>query len=233
MEANPLEAVENNIFGTETLALAAVKGGVKKFVFVSSDKAVRPVSVMGMTKKVAENLLLSLQGDPTTFVSVRFGNVIGSSGSVVPLFTKQIAMGGPVTVTDPEASRYFMLTPEAAQLVIQAGAMGRNGQVFFLDMGEPLNILDLAENMIKLSGLEPGRDIDIAFIGLRPGEKLREEICTEAEDRLPTGHEKIIQVRKTNFSMEAFKKDLEELRLLTLSRDVERVIRKLREMAAC
>lgn len=233
MEANPLEAVENNIFGTETLALSAMKGGVKKFVFVSSDKAVRPVSIMGMTKKVAENLLLSLQGDPTTFVSVRFGNVIGSSGSVVPLFKKQIAMGGPVTVTDPGASRYFMLPPEAAQLVIQAGAMGRNGQVFFLDMGEPLNILDLAENMIKLSGLEPGRDIDVTFIGLRPGEKLREEICTESEGRLPTGHEKIIQVRNTNFNVEAFKKDLEELRLLTLSRDVQGVIEKLREMAAC
>ena len=233
VETNPLEAVENNIFGTEALALAAIKGGVKKFVFVSTDKAVKPVSVMGMTKKVAENLLLSLQGDSTMFVSVRFGNVIGSSGSVVPLFTKQIAMGGPVTVTDPEASRYFMLTPEAAQLIIQAGAMGRNGQVFFLDMGEPLNILDLAENMIKLSGLEPGRDIDIAFIGLRPGEKLREEILTEAEDQLPTGYEKIIQARNTNFSMEAFKKDLEELRLLTLSRDVERVIEKLRGMAAC
>src|SRR3989338_4169518 len=170
MEDHPLEAIQNNIFGTETVALAARAANVKKFIFISTDKAVRPVGIMGMTKRVAECLLLSLNSGPTLFVAVRFGNVLGSDGSVLPIFQRQIAQGGPVTVTDTEASRYFMLLSEAAQLVLQAGVMGKGGEVFFLDMGEPINILDLARNLIRLSGLEPDRNVSVEVVGLRPGE---------------------------------------------------------------
>jgi FlaA1/EpsC-like NDP-sugar epimerase len=232
MEAHPLEAVENNILGTEVVALAARRAGVKKFVFISTDKAVRPVGIMGMTKRVAECLLLSLNGGPTTFVAVRFGNVLGSDGSVLPLFRWQIARGGPVTVTDPEASRYFMLLSEAVQLVLQAGAMGQGGEIFFLDMGEPVRIMDLAENLIRLSGLEPGRDVPIEVIGLRPGERLREELVQAQEELLPTGHEKVFMVRNHQFDSEAFKQELEELRRLVSVRDREGAVARLRAMAA-
>jgi FlaA1/EpsC-like NDP-sugar epimerase len=231
MEAHPLEAIENNVFGTETVALAAMRGGVKKFVLISTDKAVRPVGVMGMTKRVAECLLLSLDGGPTTFVAVRFGNVLGSDGSVLPLFRWQIAQGGPLTVTDPEATRYFMLLSEAAQLVLQAGAMGKGGEILFLDMGEPIRILDLAENLIRLFGLEPGRDIPIQIIGLRPGERLREELVQEQEDLLPTEHDKVWMVRNHRFDAEGFRQDLERLRCLVAARDREGALQQLRTMA--
>ena len=235
-EAHPLEAIQNNVFGTETVALAARRGKVKKFVLISTDKAVRPVGVMGMTKRVAECLLLSLNGGPATFVAVRFGNVLGSDGSVLPIFRWQIAQGGPLTVTDPEATRYFMLMSEAAQLVLQAGAMGKGGEIFFLDTGEPVRIMDLAESLIRLYGLEPGRDIEIQIVGLRPGERLREELVQKQEELLPTEHEKVFKVQNSKFEFEGlrahFEQDLERLRSLVEARDREGAVAMLKEMAS-
>jgi len=231
MEEFPLEGIANNVFGTETVLAAAIQHGVKKFVLISTDKAVRPVGVMGMTKRVAEDLLRASAGGPTTVVAVRFGNVLGSDGSVVPLFRRQIARGGPVTLTDPEVTRYFMLPSEAVQLVLQAGAMGRGGEVFFLDMGEPVRILDLARNLIRLSGLEPDRDIAIEVIGLRPGERLREELIMENEDLLPTEHPKVFIVRTGAVRPGAFRADLEELRRALAVRDRDGATKRLRSMA--
>ncbi|MBI2989167.1 MAG: polysaccharide biosynthesis protein, partial [Deltaproteobacteria bacterium] len=232
MESHPLEALQNNIFGTETVAQAARKAGVKKFVFISTDKAVRPVGIMGMTKRIAECLLQACNGGGTIFVAVRFGNVLGSDGSVLPVFKWQIARGGPVTVTDPEASRYFMLASEAAQLVLQASVMGRGGEVFFLDMGEPVKVLDLANNFIKLSGLEPGRDVAIEMVGLRPGERLEEELVMEREMLLPSGHEKVLLVQNHHFDVERFQEDIENLRSLVTQRKRDGAVEKLKEMAA-
>ena len=194
MEAHLFEAVTNNIFGTWNLVRASRRHSVSGFVMISSDKAVNPTSIMGTTKRLSE-LIVSAMGaeetGQTNFVSVRFGNVLGSNGSVIPLFQSQIARGGPVTVTHPEMRRYFMTTREAVQLVLQASTMGHSSQVFVLDMGEPVRIVDLARNMIRLTGLEPDEDIDIRFVGLRPGEKLFEELLTGTDDVLPTCHEKI------------------------------------------
>lgn len=192
MERNPGEAVKNNILGTKCVADAALAHGCRKFVLVSTDKAVNPSSVMGCTKRVAEMYIQQLSPDgPTQFVTVRFGNVLGSSGSVVPIFQRQIAAGGPVTVTHPEMVRYFMTIPEASQLTLQAGAIGQGGEIFLLDMGEPVKIVDLARQLITLSGLRPGEDIEIAYSGIRPGEKLFEELSIRGEDIAPTPHEKI------------------------------------------
>jgi FlaA1/EpsC-like NDP-sugar epimerase len=191
MEAHLYEAVRNNVLGTWNLAQAAHQNRVSDFLMISSDKAVNPTSVMGATKRVAELLVSAMPADGTKFVSVRFGNVLASNGSVVPLFQAQLAAGGPVTVTHPEARRYFMTTREAVQLVLQASTMGRGSEVFVLDMGEPLKIVDLARNMIRLSGRQPDEDIEIRFIGLRPGEKIFEELITEGESILPTYHPKI------------------------------------------
>ncbi|HEV8293114.1 MAG TPA: nucleoside-diphosphate sugar epimerase/dehydratase [Tepidisphaeraceae bacterium] len=192
MEENPGEAVKNNVFGTKIVADAAVDAGSHAFVMVSTDKAVNPTSVMGATKRCAELYVQSLNGGGVTrLVGVRFGNVIGSSGSVVPIFQKQIAAGGPVTVTHPEMKRYFMTIPEASQLVMQAGAIGRGGEIFILDMGEPVKILDLATQMILRNGLRPDEDIQIKFTGVRPGEKLYEELSANNEQTRPTSHEKI------------------------------------------
>ncbi len=191
MEAHVFEAVENNVFGTRNLVDAAREFGVTEFVMISSDKAVRPASVMGATKRLAELVVRSLQPEGARYVSVRFGNVLGSNGSVVPIFKDQIARGGPVTVTDPEMRRYFMTIPEACQLVLQASTMGNGSEIFVLNMGEPVKIADLARNLILLSGLRPGHDIKITYTGARPGEKLFEELNEDAESLLPTHHEKI------------------------------------------
>jgi FlaA1/EpsC-like NDP-sugar epimerase len=199
MEAHPWEAIANNIFGTRTIADAAIAAGSAAFVMVSTDKAVNPTSVMGATKRFAELYVQSLSGacrpigstPRTRFVAVRFGNVLGSSGSVVPIFQRQIDAGGPVTVTHADMRRYFMTISEASQLVMQAGAIGKGGEIFVLDMGEPIRILDLAKIMIRRRGLEPDRDITIRFTGIRPGEKLHEELAKDGERTKPTAHPKI------------------------------------------
>ncbi len=182
MEANPSEAVANNVFGTKVVAELSSDFGVDIFVLVSSDKAVNPTSVMGATKRCAELVVQNLaKVSSTKFVAVRFGNVLASRGSVIPLWKQQIAQGGPISVTHPEATRYFMLIPEAVQLILQAGVLGNGGEIFVLDMGSPVKILDLAVDLIRFSGLRPGEDIKIEFIGLRPGEKLYEELLTSEE----------------------------------------------------
>lgn len=191
MEDCPDEAIKNNIFGTYHVVRAAEKYGVKKFVIISTDKAVNPTNLMGATKRFCEMILQSRRGSSTEFCAVRFGNVLGSNGSVIPLFKRQIANGGPVTITDKRIIRYFMTIPEAAMLVLEAGAMAKQSQIFVLDMGQPVKILTLAENLIRLSGLEPYKDIEIKEIGLRPGEKLYEELLMQSEHLLTTENEKI------------------------------------------
>ena len=199
LEKNPWEAVTNNIVGTQVVMELAAEHDVKFFVLVSTDKAVKPTNVMGASKRVAELLLQSFQGNGAKFVAVRFGNVVGSSGSVIPLFRRQIEQGGPVTVTHPEVNRFFMTIPEAAQMIIQAGAMGVGGEVFILKMGTPVKILDMARDLIRLSGKEPDKDIKIVFTGLREGEKLYEELITVGEGITPTEHEKIMVLRSDGF----------------------------------
>jgi FlaA1/EpsC-like NDP-sugar epimerase len=229
MEAHVFEAIENNVFGTYNVATAAAEAGVKEFVMISSDKAVAPTNIMGATKRVAEMLLLSLQDARTKYVAVRFGNVLGSNGSVIPIFKKQIASGGPVTVTHPEMRRFFMTIPEACQLVLQAGAIGAAGHVCVLDMGAPVKIVDLAKNLILLSGLRPEEDIKIEFSGVRPGEKLYEELSTLLEDTVPTTHEKIrvyVGGGGLDGDLTAW---LQRLRDICDGRDVGRLVLTLRE----
>ena len=196
MEENVIEAITNNVFGTLNVVDAALEAGCEHFVFISTDKAVRPTSVMGATKRIAELIVQrAAMKHERNFVSVRFGNVLGSRGSVVPTFLRQIRAGGPVTVTHPEMQRYFMTIPEAVQLVLQAGALGRGGEVFLLDMGEPIRIVDIATDLIRLSGLTVGADIEIKFTGMRPGEKLYEEMFFSAENVLSTDHPKVLRAR--------------------------------------
>jgi len=220
MESNPGEAIKNNILATRLLGELAGEQGVEAFVMISTDKAVRPTSIMGATKRVAELSILDLARKyATRYEAVRFGNVIGSAGSVVPIFREQIRRGGPVTVTHPEMRRYFMTIPEAAQLVLQAGAMGEGGEIFILDMGEPVRILDLAEEMITLTGLRPYVDMDIVFTGLRPGEKLFEELELSGEQIAKTRHPKIFIGRLNAYPPEEIDRALRVL--AELARDAD------------
>jgi FlaA1/EpsC-like NDP-sugar epimerase len=230
MEAHVFEAMENNVFGTYNLATAAAAHGVDHFVMISSDKAVRPTNIMGAAKRVAELLLLALQNGRTEYVTVRFGNVLGSSGSVIPIFKKQIAAGGPVTVTHPEMRRFFMTIPEACQLVLQAAAIGEGGQICVLEMGEPVKILDLARNLILLSGLRPDKDIKIEFTGMRPGEKLYEELSSFLEDTVPTAHSKIRIYTGSGLPQTDTLAWLETLREICETRDIGGLVVALKEL---
>ncbi len=230
MEDHIFEAVENNVFGTWNVACAAAQYGVADFVMISSDKAVRPTSIMGLTKRVAELLIHGMQNGETRYVSVRFGNVLGSNGSVIPLFKSQIAGGGPVTVTHPDMRRYFMTIPEASQLVLQASTMGTGGELFVLDMGQPVRIVDLARNLILLSGLRPDHDIRIEFTGTRPGEKLYEELNTLDEETLPTWHEKIKIFAGNGVPPEGMTPHIDSIRLYCEERDTRALILHLKDL---
>jgi len=235
VEANPIEAVRNNTLVTRTVADIAVEFGAKRFVLISTDKAVHAKGVMGSTKAICEWIMESWghREDTTTrFCAVRFGNVLGSSGSVIPIFRKQIARGGPVTVTHPEMTRFFMTIPEAVQLVIQAGAIGGRGQVYVLDMGEPVKITDLAETMIRLSGKEPGSDVAIEFVGARPGEKLHEELWSDSETVTPSSHEAIMHVTRPPIDQHWLEDELDELARLVDAGETLELIGRLNAICA-
>ena len=224
MEDSPKEAVKNNVFGTLNLALEASAAGVSRFVMISTDKAVNPTNIMGATKRLCEMIVQAMdKQSKTEFVAVRFGNVLGSNGSVIPLFKRQIAHGGPVTVTHKKIIRYFMLIPEAAQLVLQAGAFAKGGEIFVLDMGKPVKIYDLACDLIRLSGLEPNKDIKIVFSGLRPGEKLYEELLMSEEGLQDTVHNKIYVGKPTFEDMDKLTIKLEQLRKLLELNDIDEI----------
>lgn len=231
MEYNPQEAIKNNVKGTLNLAECADKYGVEKFVLISTDKAVNPTNVMGATKRLCEMIIQAMdKNSKTEFVAVRFGNVLGSNGSVIPLFQKQIAAGGPVTLTHEKIIRYFMLIPEAAQLVLQAGAYAKGGEIFVLDMGKPVRIYDLAEKLIKLSGFEPNKDIEIKITGLRPGEKLYEELLMDEEGLQKTEHEKIFIGKLSEFNIEDIRIKVNELLKVAEQGNQEKLKVKLREV---
>jgi len=230
MEFSPVEAVRNNVLGSIAVAKVAIKHGVKKFIFVSTDKAVNPTSVMGATKRAAELVLHSMNCPSTKFIAVRFGNVLDSRGSVVPLFKKQVAKGGPVTVTHPFIIRYFMSIPEASQLIMQAGTIGEGGELFLLDMGEPVKIVDLAENVIRLYDKKPYQEIEIKFTGLRPGEKLYEELFNPWEELLPTSNKKIMRVSSIFLGKGFVKQIVAELEGCVAKRDKQGVISGLKKI---
>ena len=229
VELLPLEGIKTNVFGTKNVADLAVKYGCDKFVMISTDKAVNPTNVMGCTKRIAEIYIQSLNAQSKTcFVTTRFGNVLGSNGSVIPRFTKQIEEGGPVTVTHPDITRFFMTIPEACQLVLQAGALGEGGEIFVFDMGESVKIVDLARKMIKLSGFEVGKDIHIVFTGLRPGEKLYEEVLNVKETTLLTPHKRIKRAKVREYDFEEIKQEIIELRMIVDKGNVFETVRKMK-----
>lgn len=233
LELQPWKVIDNNILGTSNMVEVSNKFNIERFVFVSTDKAVRPANVMGASKRVAEILVQSQNGcglSQTRFMIVRFGNVVGSVGSVVPLFRKQIARGGPVTVTDPEVTRYFMTIPEACQLILQTGAMGKGGEIFILKMGTPIKIDDMARDLIRLSGFEPDVDIKIEYIGLRPGEKLAEELIIDGEGIIPTKHEKIMVVKGTDCNLQLLDGNITALARSAKEQNRESIITKLKEI---
>lgn len=230
MEYSPCEAIKNNVFGTMNVASEANRSGVKRMVLISTDKAVRPTNIMGASKRICEMVIQTYnQRSKTEYVAVRFGNVLGSNGSVVPLFKQQIREGGPVTVTHPDIVRYFMTIPEAVSLVLQAGAYAQGGEIFILDMGEPVKILDLAENMIRLSGLVPGEDIEIKFTGLRPGEKLYEELLIDDDNKKETANKRIFIEQPIKIDEAEFDEKMKELEKATFSEDenIRQVVKKL------
>lgn len=241
MEDNPSESIQNNVYGTKVIADLSVKYGVKKFVMISTDKAVNPTNVMGCSKRICEIYTQALNEKlvrdyeangckgipPTQFVTTRFGNVLGSTGSVIPLFEKQIKAGGPVTVTDPKIIRFFMLIPEACKLVLEAGTHGRGGQIFVFDMGEPVKIADLAHRMIQLSG---AKDVKIVYTGLRPGEKLYEEVLSNTENTLPSFHEKIRIAKVKEYDFEQVSKEIDALVELAKSYDEMKIVGKMKEI---
>ena len=231
MESNPGEAIKNNVVGTQVVATLADTYGVTAFVMISTDKAVNPSSVMGASKRMAEMVVQALsQRSTTRYVTVRFGNVLGSAGSVVPIFRDQIAKGGPVTVTHPDMRRYFMTIPEACQLVVQAGVMGRGGEIFVLDMGEPVKIVDLARDLIRLSGLEPDRDIEIKVTGVRPGEKLFEELAVDDEHVDKTKHPKIYVGRLRPYALPDVEQALTDLHRVSDAGDAQALKRVLKKL---
>ena len=232
MELNPSEAVHTNVGGTMSLANLAVKYNVEKFIMISTDKAVNPTSVMGASKRIAEMYTQAMNTkNGTLFITTRFGNVLGSNGSVIPLFRDQISKGGPVTVTHPEITRYFMTIPEACQLVLEAGAMGNGGEIFIFDMGKSIKIVDLAKKMIMLSGLRLGSDIQIKFTGLRPGEKLYEELLNDEENTLPTHHPLIMIAKERVFNLEEVNNKVKELLSFADSMDGFSIVRRMKEIA--
>ena len=231
MENNPSESILTNILGTKTVADLAVEYKVEKFVMISTDKAVNPTNVMGASKRIAEIYTQSLGKKSTTkFITTRFGNVLGSNGSVIPRFKKQIEQGGPITITHPEITRFFMTIPEACQLVLEAGCMGNGGEIFVFDMGKSVKIIDLARNMIKLSGLKENTDIKIIYTGLRPGEKLYEELLASSENTLPTHHKQILVGKVREYEFEEVTQFINELIALFNSQDNKRIVAKMKDI---
>jgi FlaA1/EpsC-like NDP-sugar epimerase len=231
MENNPSEAVFTNVVGTKTIADLSIKYNVEKFIMISTDKAVHPTSVMGASKMIAEIYTQSMNKfNKTKFVTTRFGNVLGSSGSVIPLFKKQIEKGGPITITDPNITRYFMTIPEACSLVLEAGTMGKGGEIFIFDMGKSIKIVELAKKMIQLSGLTLGKDIQIIYTGLRPGEKLYEELLNDKENTIPTHHPQIMIAKVQESDLKTTSKEVDELISLFKTQKNFEIVKKMKQM---
>jgi FlaA1/EpsC-like NDP-sugar epimerase len=229
MELNPSESILNNVMGTKIIADLAMESGTRKFVMISTDKAVNPTNIMGATKRIAEIYTQSMNSlGKTRFITTRFGNVLGSNGSVIPRFKKQIESGQPITVTDPNITRFFMTISEASQLVLEAATMGKGGEIFIFDMGKPVRIDDLARKMIQLSGLELGKDIQINYTGIRPGEKLYEELLANEENTLPTHHRKIMIAKVKEYDFATVSADIHELIGLFNAQNNEAIVRKMK-----